>query len=124
MAVGRVIVVREKGVPVGGGVDLRRGDGDVVLAVGGDVYGIGEPLAGLEVVDRIAAAARLGGGDDVNVLGGAELAVAEVALGEIVISDAFATLIEVARLERGGPPRRAAPKRGGGGGGRGSRGAR
>src|SRR2546423_15691104 len=70
----------------GGGVDLRRADGDVVLAVGGDVYGVGEPLAGLEVVDRIAAAARLGGGDDVNGLGGAEWAVARGARGEIGLS--------------------------------------
>src|SRR2546423_5241729 len=74
----------------GGGVDLRRADGDVVLAVGGDVYGIGEPLPSLEVVDGVTTADRLGGGNDVDVLGGAELPVAEVALGQIVIGDGFA----------------------------------
>ncbi len=75
----------------------RVGDARVeIVRASADIDGVLHPFAGLGVADVITAAG-VGGGFDVNAVVGAECA-AEVLRFGVVVSHAFATLIEVLGL--------------------------
>src|SRR5437879_3690658 len=71
---------------------------DGVIAARRHVDGVGEPLAGLEVVHHVAAAGGVGGHDDVHILAEPVLA-ALIARSVVVVDHAFAAAIKILRLE-------------------------
>jgi hypothetical protein len=75
-------------------VVVRQAQIDVIGAGGRHVHRVGEPFAGLEVIDDVAAAGAVGGGDDVHVLAGAVLP-AGIAADVVVIALAFAAAVEI-----------------------------
>src|SRR5688572_1639122 len=77
----------------------RRSKLNVVRAAGRHVDRIGEPFAGFEILDDIGATRLIAGTEEIDALARAELRVALIAGGCVVVTDAFTAQVEVFSLE-------------------------